>query len=340
MRLPLGTRPLLLLALLAAGAGALLGVPGERPAAGAGRWKTVGSAGLNPGQFKQPRGIAGLPDGSFFVVDRAARVQRFDAAGRPAGIWEMRERALGNPKGLCALPNGNLLVCDTHYGRVLEMTLAGETAKVWGTFGTGPAQFVHPLSCVADARRGAAYVVEYGGYNDRVQKFSLDGTFLKAWGSFGCEPGQFRRPSGVAVDSRGSVYVADAANHRIQKFDPDGGLLSVFGEAGHDPGQLSFPFDIACAADDTLYVADYNNHRVSVFDAEGAFLRVLGGPGGGEGEFRFPWSLSVHPDGRLLVSDTGNSRVQILALPAPTERKALTPPSLGGIGRTKRTGVE
>jgi DNA-binding beta-propeller fold protein YncE len=279
-------------------------------------WQEVGKRGLLQGEFNQPRGITVLNDGSFIVVDRSSRVQHFSEKGRALSLWEMPEHAKGNPKGLCILPNGHLLVCDTHYGRLLEMTIEGAIVKEWAGYGTKPGQLIHPLSCLADPRHNAVYVVEYGGYNDRVQKYSLDGRFLKAWGSFGSEPGQFRRPSGVTVDSHGCVYVADAANHRIQKFDAEGTLLRVFGQEGRETGQLSYPFDVACDAEDRIYVADYNNHRVDIFDAEGTYLEALGGPGQADGQFKFPWSLTVDPRGRLLVSDTGNSRVQIRALPA------------------------
>jgi DNA-binding beta-propeller fold protein YncE len=290
-----------------------------------GLWLQVGRRGLLAGEFNQPRGITVLNDGSFIVVDRSSRVQHFSARGEALALWEIPEHTNGNAKGLCLLPNGHLLVCDTHYGRLLEMTIEGAMVKEWAGYGKEQGQFTHPLSCVADPRHNAVYVVEYGGYNDRVQKYSLDGRFLKTWGAFGCDPGQFRRPSGVAVDSRGCVYVADAANHRIQKFDTEGKLLRVFGEEGREIGQLSYPFDVACDAEDRVYVADYNNHRVDVFDAEGAFLESLGGAGQEEGQFKFPWSLTVDPRGRLLVSDTGNSRVQIHALPVKPVAQAQSP---------------
>jgi DNA-binding beta-propeller fold protein YncE len=273
--------------------------------------RCIGPAGLALGQFQRPRGITTFPDGSFVVVDRAARVQTFSADGKPQRLWRMREAAFGNPKGLCALPDGNLLVCDTHYGRVLVMSPEGEILKQWGKPGLGPGEFTFPLSAAADAKRGVAYIVEYGYQNHRVQKFSLDGKFLKMWGTFGSEPGQFQRPSGVALDPDGNVYVADAANHRIQKFNSEGAFLSAFGQMGQAPGQLRYPYDIACGPDRLLYAVEYDNHRVSVFDCDGHFLRTVGGCGSGPGEFAFPWSLTVDARGRLLVSDTGNNRVQI-----------------------------
>jgi hypothetical protein len=282
-------------------------------------WQSIGKQGDALGDFQQPRGITCMSDGSFVVVDRSARVQHFSESGQALNVWSMKEHAMGNPKGLCALPDGNILVCDTHYGRVLEMTLTGDIVKIWGNPGHEPGHFIHPLSAVADAQRGVAYIVEYGfadenQYNDRVQKFKLDGTFVAMWGSNGSEPGQLQRPSGITLDSEGNVYVADSCNHRIQKFDPDGKLLLIFGEMGTEPGKLRYPYDIACGPGDLLYVAEFNNHRVSVFDREGHFKKSFGGPGDQAGEFHSPWSLTVDKRNRLMVSDTGNYRVQILEL--------------------------
>jgi len=282
-------------------------------------WQVLGSQGSAPGQFQQPRGIAALRDGSFIVVDREARVQHFSAAGVPLSLWSMKDHKLGNPKGLCELPNGNLLVCDTHYGRVLEMTVAGGIVKQWGSPGTGPAEFAHPLSCCVDAKRGRAYVIEYHSFNDRVQIFDLEGKFLSAFGTFGIAPGQFSRPSGITLDKEGNIYVADACNHRVQKFNPDGALLKVFGKMGTAEGELRYPYDIACGEEPSgkgerspvLYVAEYNNMRISVFDLDGKFLRLIGHGGNGKEEFASPWSLAVDAKGRLLVSDTGNHRLQI-----------------------------
>ena len=289
-----------------------LGGAGKMPAPQTPGWSAVGTEGEALGQFKQPRGIGAFSDGSFVVADRAARVQFFARNGTPLRVWKMKEYSCGNPKGLCTLPDGNVLICDTHYGRVLVLTPFGEIAKTWGTYGYAPGQFIHPLSAAVDSGRSVAYIVEYGDRNDRVQKFALDGTFLKCWASFGSEDGQLQRPSGVAVDGAGNVYVADACNHRIQVFDGEGQFLRAFGRMGHEPGELSYPYDIACGPDGLLYVAEFNNHRVSVFERAGKFVRAYGGPGSALGEFASPWSLTVDPRGRLLVSDTRNHRVQIL----------------------------
>ena len=277
-------------------------------------WKVLGKQGTNLGEFQQPRGIVGLKDGSFVVLDRAARVQHIAQDGKPLSVFCMKDHELGNPKGLCELPNKNLLICDTHYGRLVEMTLEGEIVKFWGHNGFEPGCFTHPMSAATDLKRGVVYIVNYGDYTDCVDKFTIDGKYVKRWGTFGSEPNQLQRPSGVSVDSEGSVYVADSCNHRIQKYDPEGNLIKSWGEMGEAPGQLRYPYDIATGPGDLLYVVEFNNHRVSVFDKEGTFIRAIGGPGLRDGEFRNPWSLTVDVNGRLMVSDTANFRVQILEL--------------------------
>jgi DNA-binding beta-propeller fold protein YncE len=274
----------------------------------------LGKQGEQPGEFQQPRGIAVLPDGSFVVVDRYARVQHFSVDYQPLSLWSMKDHALGNPKGVCGLPDGNILVCDTHYGRVLKMTPEGVILKTWGEPGKGPGQFVHPLSAAVDAVRKRAYIVEYGDYTDRVHIFDLDGKWLKAFGVCGVNDGELQRPSGVAVDADGFVYVADSCNHRIQKFDGDGRWLKTFGKEGSADGELRYPYDIALGADGLLYVAEFANHRVSVFDRDGNFVRRFGRPGKGQDEFAQPWSLTADSRGRLMVSDTANHRVKIFEI--------------------------
>ena len=278
-------------------------------------WTIVGGPGSTLGLFNQPRGISGMADGGFVVVDRSARITHFDAQNQPVNVFSMKEHHYGNPKGLCMLPNGNILICDTHYGRMMEMTVDGLEVKEWGKgLGTEPEHFVHPLSATVDAKNGFVYIAEYGSKIDRIQKFKLDGTYVKYWGEFGSDPGQFRRCSGITINPQGIIFVADAVNHRIQSFDANGKLLGSFGTQGTGPGELNFPYDIASDSQGRLYIAEFNNHRVSVFDSDGKFITVLGAAGGDPGQFWSPWSLTVDAKDRLLVSDTANQRIQILDL--------------------------
>ncbi len=339
-------RPLLVLTFLVTSATGLIflgdtGAPPEAPVstpplasknprrafetAGPNQWMIVGEAGIKPGGFKEPRGIAELPDGGFAVGDRSGRVQCFNTKGEATETWQLEDHKKGNPRGVGVLRNGHLLLCDTHYSCLLETTQEGKVVRRWGGPGKDPGQFALPQACAVDLKADVVYVLEYGWYNDRIQKFSMDGSFLKAWGSYGDQPGQFMRGTGISLDSKGDIWVSDSANHRIQKFSPDGEVLAVVGELGSKEGQLRYPFDIACAPDGKIYVAEYGNHRISVFNEDGTFDKWLGGPGPQPGRFFAPWNLTVTRGGHLLVSDTGNHRIQILKVSEPA------PDSAGGV---------
>ncbi|MEC8734678.1 MAG: NHL repeat-containing protein, partial [Planctomycetota bacterium] len=151
-----------------------------------------GAPGAGPGLFKTPRGIAVDPrDGAIFVVDKTARIQRFAPDGTFLNQWSMPEVQVGKPVGISVSPDGRVFVPDTHYHRIIVFDASGNELDRFGSFGTGPGQFVYPTD-VAFGADGELYVSEYGT-NDRVQVFDSDGRFLRAFGASGRGDGQFTR---------------------------------------------------------------------------------------------------------------------------------------------------
>lgn len=269
--------------------------------------------GISEGRLQKPRAIAIDAQDRVYVVDMTARIQVFDPAGHYLFGWQTPEHELGKPVGLGIGKDGQLLVADTHYHRILIYSPAGELLQtIGGTPGREPGQFGLVTDVVQDSQ-GNYYVGEYGEY-DRIQKLSADGRFLRQWGGHGSEPGRFMRPQGLALDEHEHLWVADACNHRIQVFDAEGNLLRVWGAQGGRLGELYYPYGLALGPDQTVYVAEFGNHRVQKFTRGGRSLGCWGGHGRQEGRLHSPWGLVRDQRARIHVLDTNNHRVQTVRM--------------------------
>ncbi len=274
-----------------------------------------GRRGLSDGRLQKPRAMAIDDQGLLYIVDMTARIQVFDRQGRFLRGWQTPAFQNGRPSGLSFGRDGNLLVADTHYYRMLVYTPQGELLEdrtIGGKMGHAPGEFGFVTDAVEDSQ-GNYYIAEYGEY-DRIQKFSHDGRFLLQWGGHGSEPGQFIRPQNLAIDEHDQIWVADACNHRIQAFNPDGKLLKIWGQSGREAGKLYYPYDLVLDGQGHLYVVEFGNNRVQKFTLDGRSLGCWGTSGRGPGEFNNPWALVRDHQGKIVVLDTNNHRVQRIAL--------------------------
>lgn len=275
--------------------------------------------GLSPGRLQKPRAMAIDRDDRVYIVDMTARIQVFDTKvlvngkGKFLRFWQTPEKQRGKPTGLSVGRDGNLLVADTHYHRVLVYSQDGALLKtIGGTQGDGPGEFGLVRDAVQDSH-GNYYVADMGPY-DRIQKFSPEGHFLLQWGTHGRQPGQFARPESLAVDRHDRVWVADACNHRIQVFDGKGHLLKIWGSEGRELGELSYPYDLALGDEGTVYICEFGNHRVQKFTRDGRSLGSWGTCGRREGQLFNPWALVCDSQGKIYVLDTNNHRVQCITM--------------------------
>lgn len=268
-----------------------------------------GSRGLSDGRFQKPRAIAIDRGELIYIVDKTARIQVFDTQGRFIRGWRTPARQTGKPTGLSIGRDGNVLVADTHYYRVLVYSPEGELLRtIGGTFGHLPGQFGQVTDAVQDSA-GNYYVAEKGEF-DRIQKFSPEGEFLLQWGGHGREPGRFLLPQSLAIDENGHIWVVDACNHRIQVFDQRGKLRTIWGSQGSGPGQLYYPYDLVLAEDRTVYVCEYGNHRIQKLTRDGRSLACWGTYGRDPGQLHGPWGLVRDSRAKTYVLDTNNHRVQ------------------------------
>ena len=255
-----------------------------------------------------PRSVALGNDGEIAALDTAGRVLIYDVNGTVQRQWQMLDVRVGKPEGIVVLRDGRVVVCDTHYHRVVWFDAQGAWLKNTGAHGRKDGEFIYPVGICTDAAENL-YVCEYGG-NDRVQKFSREGQWLASFGSFGTGPGQFQRPSGLTWKD-GRLYVADAINNRVLIFSDDGKYLGLLGPEGQ-PLAFNLPYDIATGGDGALYIVEYGAGRLSRVSPEGRLLGQFGRTGGGEGEFGTPWGLAVDAQNRLYVADTKNRRMVTL----------------------------
>ena len=257
-----------------------------------------------------PRSVATGNDGELAVLDTAGRVLIYGPDDALRRQWQMLEVSVGKPEGIVVLRDGRVVVCDTHYHRVVWFDAHGTWLKDIGRKGSANGEFFYPVGICKDAAENL-YICEYGG-NDRVQKFTREGEWLASFGSFGTGSGQFQRPSGLTwLDGR--LYVADAINNRVLVFTDAGAFLGLLGENGN---ALTFnlPYDIAPAPDGTLHIIEYGAGRLSRVSLTGRLLGQLGRSGMGEGEFGTPWGLAIDAQGRIFVADTKNRRIVALRL--------------------------
>ena len=270
----------------------------------------LGRTGYGPREFSYPRAIAIDKHGNAFVVDKTARIQRYDIGGNWQAEWKTPVWEAGKPTGLGVDDAGRVFVADTHYARVLVYSGTGELLRTIGSYGEACGEFHLPTD-VAVLPDDGLLVSEYGG-NDRLTKFGGDGSCLASFGGAGAGVAATARPQGICVNEDGSFWVADSRNHRVCRFRADLSLESTFGGEGRDVGKLRFPYGIDRLSDGTLVLAEYGNNRIQRFRPNGESVGVWGGPGREPGQLAYPWAVAVDPKDRVWIVDSGNNRIQII----------------------------
>lgn len=255
-----------------------------------------------------PRSVATTADDLVVVLDNAGRVLVFDSDGEVQREWMMPEYEVGRPEGAVVLKDGRIVVCDTHYHRIVVFSATGEVVKMFGEFGKSQGQFIYPVAVATDAN-DHLFIGEYGG-NDRIQIFTAGGDYVREFGGFGTAPGEFQRPSGIAWQE-GKIFVADAINNRVQEFTDQGDFVRVISKP--DAG-LQFPYDLSLAPDGSLFIIEYGAGRITRMTQDGDVTARFGSNGRGREQFVTPWGIVVDSKGRIRVADTGNRRLMALEL--------------------------
>jgi DNA-binding beta-propeller fold protein YncE len=218
---------------------------------------------LGEGLFDHPHGLRiDAGDNIWTTDDTNNTVLKLSPAGKVLLVLGRRNNGgeanwlFNKPTDVAFSKNGDIFVADG-YGnsRVVKFDRNGNYIKAWGTYGSGPGEFMLPHSVVID-RNDRVYVGDRE--NARIQIFDTEGRFLTQWTGIGY-------PYGLFITPDQHIWMVDGGFDRIVEFDQTGKILGSIGSPGHQPGQLAWGHFLAIGADRTLFVADVLNWRFQVF---------------------------------------------------------------------------
>ena len=213
------------------------------------------------------------------------------------------------PSDISVGPKGDVYVVDGVNNRVLVLSSRGKTRFSFGTQGTGPGQFKHPVG-IDISDEGKVFIADTG--NHRIQIFDAKGNFLSM---FTVRAGSKEKPSDpvdvLASNFKDYVYVSDNDNHKIKVYDSNGNFQFEWGKFGEGPGDFRYPGILAKSDNNEIYVVDVLNTRVQKFDPFGNYISDIGSWGVLPGQLFRPKGVAIDRKNRVFVSDSYTGLIQV-----------------------------
>jgi len=205
-------------------------------------------------------------------------------------------------QGVAVLPNGDVVVCDTGYGRIHILSADLVHKRVIGSLGGGRGQLQYPADVAVDSA-GNIYVADFFG--NKVVKYSNDGSVLMEFGKEGKGAGQFEGPAGIAVTPDGSIWVADQLNDRLEQFTATGAYVTTVTGISRPAGMT--------LAGLVPYVVSSGNSAVYRLSGTKA-VRIFAAPGEAENLIASAADLAVDARGNIYVADRGTGPLPVPAV--------------------------
>ena len=215
---------------------------------------------------------------------------------------------LAKPTGICAAPNGRLILADGEGGlnALIYLKPSGSTIGPWNS--------VHCHSYSRDVAIAKDGMVAFTDWPDGYDPDHV-GFWLRKWNTSrkrtavkkerGSGPDQIAEPRGISFDDKGNVIITDSGNNRVDCYTRKGKRLWRVDEVDVEgEGTLKDP-SRAVIWRGRLAIADTGNNRVVLARIEGREKEiVLTG-------LKSPRYLAVDRKDRLIVSDTGNGALKV-----------------------------
>jgi len=235
----------------------------------------LGEYGNQPGQFKNPDGLAIDHDHDRILVTDTDnhRVQSWSLSEQSflscVSKYGSRDLEFKYPRGIAIDKHHRRIIITDVFNNRLVFLSSIDLSFLFsvGKLGSRPGEFFFPSSIAIDDDRHRIIVTDSD--NNRVQVLSLiDGSFLFQFGSKGNQPGQLRDPRGVCIDNHGRIIVADFSNNRLQSFTHEGHHISSLDCGIERPWEVAFDEHrglIAFTASNRVHVIGANQWLADTF---------------------------------------------------------------------------
>lgn len=220
---------------------------------------SVGELGREPGQLRDPMGLAIAPNGQIIVADTGNdRLQFFDRNGYVRS-FASRGRDPGHvdaPQDAIVGLQGYIYVADTGNNRIQIFNDQGILLTWFGSFGDegAPGRFDSPTALQVDSQN-RIYVLDSG--NRRIQIFDDRGNYIDSVTGF-------QIPVDIALDEQDRLFVADQGCDCVHVYTADRRKLFSFGGVGAGPGQMHDPSSLL-SMNSRVYVGSSESRAVKVF---------------------------------------------------------------------------
>jgi len=207
----------------------------------------LGEEGYQPGQFKNPCGLAIDHDHDrILIVDTSnGRVQSWSLSEQSflscIGRQGSGDLEFHHPRGIAIDKHHRRIVIADVFNNRLVFLSSIDLSFLFsiGKRGSQPGELNCPTGIAVDDDRHRIIVCDAN--NNRVQVLSsIDGSFLFEFGSQGDQPCQLKLPVGVCIANQGRIIVADRSNNRLQSFTHEGHHISSFDCGRERPLAVAF----------------------------------------------------------------------------------------------------